>query len=247
MSDKEAKEPKQYSRREFVTGIGGLGFGAVLGGMFVKGLLLPDKTLAIPASEGYLLVDTKKCAGCTSCMLACSLVHHGETSLSLSRMQIVNDPFAAFPGGVTQEQCRQCPFPACVEACPTGANHVDTAHGNVRTIDAAKCIGCERCINACPFEPARVQWNAEEKHAQKCDLCANAPFWNEKGGVGGKQACIEICPLHAIKFSKDVPIQNADGYTVNLRKNVKVWRALGFPDGDAGEFTYKPGQSAGGG
>ena len=115
------KEPKQVSRREFVTTIGGVGVGAVLGGGLLRGYFLPDQVLAIPASKGYLLVDTKKCAGCASCMLACSLVHTGETNLSLSRIQIVNDPFGAFPSGVTQEQCRQCPFPACVEACPTGA------------------------------------------------------------------------------------------------------------------------------
>ena len=236
------KEPKQVSRREFVTTIGGVGVGAVLGGGLLRGYLLPDQVLAIPASKGYLLVDTKKCAGCASCMLACSLVHTGETNLSLSRIQIVNDPFVAFPKGVTQEQCRQCPFPACVEACPTGALHADATNGNVRTVDPAKCIGCERCIGACPFSPARVQWNPEEKHAQKCDLCANAPHWSQKGGVGGKQACVEVCPMHAIAFTKDIPLQNGDeGYQINLRKGSVVWAAIGMPLGDDGEYTLAPG------
>lgn len=236
------KEPKQVSRREFVTSIGGAGVGAVLGGLFMSGFLLPDQVLAIPASEGYLLVDTKKCAGCSSCMLACSLVHTGETNLSTSRIQIVNDPFVAFPNGVTQEQCRQCPFPACVKACPTGAMHVDTANGNVRTVETSKCIGCERCIGACPFSPARVQWNSEKKHAQKCDLCADAPFWSDKGGAAGKQACVEVCPMHAIAFTKDVPLQNGDaGYQINLREGSVVWKAIGMPDTDAGEYTLQPG------
>ena len=48
----------------------------------------------------------------------------------------------------------------------------------MRTVDVSKCIGCERCVNACPFTPGRALWNYEEKHAQKCDLCANTPFWN---------------------------------------------------------------------
>jgi hypothetical protein len=47
--------------------------------------------LAIPASEGYLLVDTKKCQGCVSCMLACSLVHEGIASLSLARIQVLQN------------------------------------------------------------------------------------------------------------------------------------------------------------
>lgn len=242
MSDKEIKASKGMDRREFVTAIGGGGAGLVFGGILGKALLLPDEVIAFPASGGYLLVDTKKCVGCESCMLACSLVHSGENNPSLSRIQILVDPFAAFPNGATQEQCRQCPFPACVEACPTGANHIDKAHGNVRRVDAAKCVGCERCIAACPFEPARLQWNNEERHSQKCDLCTQTPYWSEKGGIGGKQACVETCPVHAITFTTEIPVQQGDsGYRVNLRKEDKVWRLASLPDGDDGEYTWTPG------
>lgn len=237
---------KELSRREFVTGIGGLGIGAVLAGMLGQALLLPDQALAFPVSGGYLLVDTKKCAGCSSCMLACSLVHTGQTNLSTSRIQVVNDVFVAFPNGVTQEQCRQCAYPACVAACPTGANHVDTKNGNVRTIDAAKCIGCERCLAACPFTPARAQWNGAEKHGQKCDLCTDAPYWSQKGGIDGKQACVEVCPMHAIAFTTEIPIQSGDeGYQVNLRKDSAVWTAMGLPTADNGEYVAAPTAQAG--
>ncbi|MDI6901856.1 MAG: twin-arginine translocation signal domain-containing protein, partial [Anaerosomatales bacterium] len=118
------------SRREFVTGVGGAGVGLVLGGVLVKGFLLPDEVVALPAAEGYLLVDTAKCAGCNSCMLACSVTHHGSVSLSNARIQIVQDPFEAYPNDIAISQCRQCPYPACVDACPTGANHIDEAAGN---------------------------------------------------------------------------------------------------------------------
>lgn len=56
------------SRREFITGVGGIGAGAVLGGLFVKGFLLPEKVFAAPPSEGYLVVDTLKCGTCETCM-----------------------------------------------------------------------------------------------------------------------------------------------------------------------------------
>jgi ferredoxin len=46
----------------------------------------------IPPSDGYLLVDIKKCQGCASCMLACSLVHEGVETLSISRIQIMQNP-----------------------------------------------------------------------------------------------------------------------------------------------------------
>jgi len=233
----KSAEDKTLSRRQFLTGAGGLGLGALLGGNLLKAFMLPDEVIAIPASKGYLLVDTKMCSGCNTCMLACSTLHHGEANLSLSRIQVETDPFAAFPEGIVQQQCRQCPFPACVEACPTGANHVDTKNGNVRTVDASKCIGCERCIAACPFTPTRVLWNNEEKHSQKCDLCADTPFWSEDGGIGGKQACIEYCPMKAIKFVDQIPVQTGNaGYQVNLRKDHPIWAKLGFPTTDSGEL-----------
>jgi len=216
---------KTFSRRDFITTVGGVGVGAILGGMFVSALL-PDQVFAITASQGYLLVDTKKCAGCTSCMMACSLTHHGETNLSLSRIQITQDPFGKFPDDISISQCRQCPYPSCVAACPTGAMHADPKTG-VRTVDEAKCIGCERCVNACPFTPSRALWNFEGKHAEKCDLCTGAKFWDEVGGPEGKRACEEVCPMGAIKFTTQLPAQSEGGYETDLRTGT-VWDTLGF-------------------
>lgn len=224
------------SRRQFITGVGAAGAGLVLGGLLVKGFILPaDKAVAYPASQGYLIVDKIKCAGCRTCMLACSLANTGSTNLSLSRIQINPDPFGSFPTDTAMNPCRQCVFPSCVAACPTGACHVDTANGNVRSIDAAKCIGCERCIQACPFTPSRIQWNNQTKTAQKCDLCKSAKNWNEKGGVDGKQACVENCPMKSIAFTGTTPTQSGgNGYEVNLR--TMGWAFLGLPIDDAGQI-----------
>ena len=238
MADNDTKATGSgVSRRQFVTGVGGAGAGLVLGGLLVKGFILPDEVVAIPASEGYLLVDTAKCAGCNSCMLACSVTHHGTTSLSNARIQIIQDPFKPYPGDIQMAQCRQCPYPPCVDACPTGANHVDAENGNIRTVDVAKCIGCERCIQACPFTPSRVVWNSIEKHAQKCDLCADTPYWDEEGGPDGKRACEEVCPMHAISFTKNIPVQIDKGYNVNLRLHDATAQVGKWPLGDDGEYT----------
>jgi protein NrfC len=197
------------------------------GGALKNFVWLRNGIAAIPASEGYLLVDTKKCQGCLTCMLACSLSHEGEENLSLSRIQIIQNPFEGFPDDLDISQCRQCVDPKCVEACPTDALFVDKEHGNIRRIDETKCIGCESCIEACPFTPSRSIWDADEEHALKCDLCLDTPFWDQEGGPGGKQACVELCPLGALKFTKEIPDQEGDrGYKVNLRG--PGWRKLGF-------------------
>jgi len=180
-----------------------------------------------PASGGYLVVDSKKCCGCTTCMLACALVHEGEENLSLARIQVIQDSFGRFPDDTSINQCRQCVNPLCVQVCPTGACHVDTANGNVRVIDESLCIGCKLCIEACPFIPHRTIWNAEKNKATKCDLCLDTPFWSESGGPSGKQACVEACPMKAIKLVTTTPTQlETDGYEANLRNEHWGWLAL---------------------
>jgi protein NrfC len=210
------------SRRDFIKFSG-----MAISGIYMIGCEI-GKEGRKKAEWGFILVDMKKCQGCQSCMLACSLVHEGIISLSASRIQILSDPYGKYPDDILISQCRQCLQPACLAACPTGALARDPDHGNVALIDPAKCIGCQNCINACPWSPARPIWNSEGSYSQKCDLCAHADHWDEVGGPDGKKACIEACPLGAIAFSKYVPDQSApDSYEVNLRDS--AWRKLGYP------------------
>lgn len=230
MSDEKPLLKKRrinLSRRQFLKISGG--FAAVIGSgdAFKEFIWFGNGVAAFPVCEGYLLVDSKKCQGCLTCMLACSLGHEGKESLSLSRIQILQNSFAKFPEDLGMAQCRQCVDPKCVEACPEGALHVDEENGNVRRIDEAKCIGCQSCIEACPYTPPRPIWDEIEEHAMKCDLCLDTPYWNEKGGPDAKQACVELCPLGALTFSKEIPEQEGDkGYRVNLRR--EGWKKLGF-------------------
>jgi protein NrfC len=235
---------KEQTRREFLKYSGTIVL-LVGGGCYVPGnkkstdpkaSQAPVKLSSeIPASDGYLLVDIKKCQGCVSCMLACSLVHEGVESQSLSRIQIIQDSFETFPDDVTVEQCRQCVDPACVEVCPADALTANAKFGNVRMVDFEKCTGCGECVEACPFTPSRAYLAPDDdfdgkNKSRKCDLCANAPYhWDPAGGgPDGKQACVEVCPLGAIKFTKEIPIQEGDGgYKVNLRR--RYWRTLGYP------------------
>lgn len=174
----------------------------------------------LPPSEAYIVVDSKKCSGCQTCMHACSLVHEGSVNPDFARLQVLRDPFGTFPTDLTINQCRQCVFPDCVAACPTGACMVDKDNGNIRTIDQTECIGCQKCIQACPYTPSRVIWNNITLKAMKCDLCLDTPYWDEKGGINGSQACVKSCPMRAITLSKEVPSQIATlGYDINLRSS----------------------------
>ena len=239
MNDREKKNEENdhpgISRREFLKRSKNIAVGIVAGGVLTKLVWVTESVAAIPVSEGYLLVDTKKCQGCASCMLACSLVHEGVESLSLARIQIIQNSFDSFPNDLTIEQCRQCVDPPCVNVCPTSALKANARHGNVRMVDKKKCIGCGACFDACPYTPSRPVVTADKNYggetkSRKCDLCASAPFhWDEGGGgPDGKQACVEVCPTGAIMFTKEIPRQKGDaGYKVDLRG--LNWGKLGYP------------------
>jgi protein NrfC len=222
MAGEKKSENKKYSRRDFVAGSGSILAGGALSAFASpKGLSAtsaePDKTIPYALSSGYLVYDSRRCAGCQSCMLACSLVHEGETSTSLSRIQVSRAILTRYPYDIQIAVCRQCPEPLCVENCPTGACHVSEANGNVRIIDAEKCIGCQTCLKACPHTPHRTIWNPAARKSTKCDLCAHAPYFSKKGGVSGNQACVTTCPMGALKLVNELPLQtDISGYDIVL-------------------------------
>lgn len=222
------------SRRQFIGGVGAAGFAAAFGGFRVGAYSY------YPVSGGYIQIDHTECAGCTSCMAACSLVHEGKVNLSLARIQIMKDDLAPFPSDITMHQCHQCDDAPCVAVCPTGALSVDAAHGNVRRIDATKCIGCKTCLTGCPFTPKNLQFHpatsggvgaasgtvhANEHIMQKCDLCTNAPFWSRATGPGvaNGQACVAVCPAQAIKYVTDI----SAGYDVDMYPTLPNSRGWG--------------------
>jgi protein NrfC len=232
-AESEEAAKKKFSRRDFlVTGGTVVAVDALIATTPAKAVAATSPSPAAvkyPASQGYLLYDSKKCIGCTTCMLSCSLTHYGAQSLSLARIQIMQDSFGKFPNDLKMAPCRQCVTPPCVINCPVGAAYIDEKNGNVRRIDAKKCIGCKTCIKMCPQMPHRTVWNHEIKKSSKCDLCLDTPYWNEKGGPLGKQACVEACPMKAIKFVTETPNQEeTDGYDINLRN--EHWLKLGLVD-----------------
>ena len=219
--DKDKKpdkaEKKKFSRRDFLA----FGGAAVAGGALA--VYAPRKAEAkekveYPLSSKYLISDSRHCAGCYGCMIACSLVHEGQVNLSLSRIQVHRNVLEQYPLDIKINQCRQCPEPMCVINCPTGACHISKENGNIRMINADECIGCKQCIKSCPVIPHRPVWNHITEKSTKCDLCTDTPYYNKKGGVNGSQACVEACVANALKIVTELPDQtDTNGYDRNLQ------------------------------
>jgi protein NrfC len=218
-------EKKSVLRRDFLVGSGAAIAAGALAACTAESAAAalvttePAAKVSYEPSTGYIVYDSRLCLGCQSCMFACSMTHEGEANPSLSRIQIIRDApsFTKYPYDIVMSVCRQCVTPLCVQNCPTGACHVDTANGNVRRIDEEKCIGCRQCIRSCPQRPHRTVWNPAKNKSTKCDLCTNAPYWGRQGGPDGHQACIDICPAKALKLVREPPPQmDVAGYDVNL-------------------------------
>ena len=82
--------------------------------------------------------------------------------------------------------CHQCEDAPCANVCPTQA--IRRGEGAWQ-VEQARCIGCKRCMVACPFGAMQVQWAGDTLQALKCDLCAHR---------ADGPACVEACPTHAL-------------------------------------------------
>lgn len=139
----------------------------------------------IPKAIGHIVqfpAEATACSSCGTCEVVCATVHEGAASPSLRRIWLDRYPFEARYIALT---CQQCDSPECYFACPLKdeALCIDSTTG-ARYIDEDNCTGCRSCIDACPFDPPRINFDDDRNIAIKCDLCkdrANGP------------ACVEFC------------------------------------------------------
>lgn len=140
-----------------------------------------------------LVIDLDRCSGCDTCVAACK--HENNVSLGIywNRVNVVG-PSGEWPrieGYWLPTQCQQCENAACEAACPTGATYRDEKYGLI-LIDKEKCIGCQSCIEACPFG-ART-YNEELNIVEKCTCCV------QRLDAGEKPACVHNCCTGARLF-----------------------------------------------
>jgi Fe-S-cluster-containing hydrogenase component 2 len=112
--------------------------------------------------------DFSKCSGCRKCEIACSLYHENRIWPEASRVRI----FMLVPGTEFPHLCTQCEGYPCVEACPFKALSVNNRTAAV-IVDEEKCVGCGRCIDACPGRIPHM--HPAKKKILICDLCDGDP------------------------------------------------------------------------
>ena len=166
-----------------------------------------------------IALDTHRCIGCFSCSVACKLENNLPDQVWYAEVKTVGGNAMHTPAGeygsntlsYQVTQCNHCDDPACVAACPTGATYKDEETGIVMQ-NTEECIGCQSCIEACPYEGVRTYIDGDPIAAldfpvgsveapahlantvEKCTMCYH------RVAQGRVPACVEGCPARARVF-----------------------------------------------
>jgi len=162
-----------------------------------------------------MVIDLDRCIGCQSCSVACRAEHLTEKGMlwqTVLKLEAGEFPFTRKV--FIPKPCMHCTDAECVRVCPTGATR--QLPEGITTVDPQKCIGCEYCILACPYEVRAVKRNLSyfgiltplEKVAKTNEGPQSAPrntvlkcnFCLPRLGKGSLPACVSNCLTNAITF-----------------------------------------------
>ncbi len=159
-------------------------------------------------AQSICLIDTAKCMGCRGCQAACkqwnqlpaedtTFVGSYENPPRFSANTFLRVAFREHSGNngrvdwyMAKLGCMHCTDAACMQACPAGAIF-RSGEGTVN-IDERKCIGCNYCVTACPFQV--IGFDRLTNKARKCTFCL------DRLENGLQPACAYVCPTDAIMF-----------------------------------------------
>jgi tetrathionate reductase subunit B len=210
------------SRRKFLGSATGT---AVAGTVALAAPLATAQAAAAKAPRWAMVMDLRRCIGCRACTVACK----AENNVSLGRYRAViqEKTMGTFPNtrkAFLPLMCNHCEgnaedkVPPCVKACPEYPGKrltYKTADGKkiryrggatykrpdgLILIDAELCIGCGKCIDACPygvrsFDPfVKAGKEPEKQAADKCDMCVH------RLDNGLEPSCVNTCQGRARIF-----------------------------------------------
>ena len=152
---------------------------------------------AFAKARKAILFDSTLCVGCGACYEACKEKNGlARTSTAFLRDTLSADTYTVVnrrAGRYVRRLCMHCEEPTCVSVCPVAAL-TKTAAGPV-TYDESKCMGCRYCMQACPFNVPRYEWDDPiTPRVKKCNLC------DDRVAAGLPTACSAVCPTGATKF-----------------------------------------------
>ena len=136
-------------------------------------------------------IDTTRCINCRTCEIACKDANGAALGQRPRRVRTYEG--GEFPHPLVASlslACNHCEHPQCLAACPAKAYRKREEDGIV-IHSPERCVGCQYCTWACPY--GAPQFDPEAGRVMKCNLCV------ERLDAGGQPACVQACPLRAIR------------------------------------------------
>ncbi len=133
---------------------------------------------------GFVMIPSR-CIDCKACQVACkaeNLVPLGQTRNWIQTKGIEGE-FPNLHQLFYPLNCQHCTDASCVRVCPTGASF--QRQDGIVLIDEEKCIGCQYCLQACPYGARFL--NREKGVADKCTFCVH------RLDQGLEPACVQTC------------------------------------------------------
>lgn len=164
--------------------------------------------------------DMSRCTGCRACQVACKDRNRLDVGTIFRNAKTYSvGQFPAVKAYSVSTSCNHCESPACVANCPTGAMQI--ADDGTVVHDDEMCIGCEACVNACPYDVPKL---LPSEIVGKCDGCYSI---RQNGGI---PSCVGGCATRSLDFG-DVD-ELKEKYGPDLVTEITVW-----PDGGTGSNT----------
>lgn len=139
-----------------------------------------------------IVVDLNRCIGCHGCEVACKNENGVELGEYWNRV-VDCGPYGDYPDiemYFLPTMCQQCENAPCVSVCPTGASYRN--EDGIVLVDAESCIGCQLCMDACPY--GARSYNAKANAVHKCTLCSHLPADDRE------PMCVRTCSAGARYF-----------------------------------------------
>jgi formate dehydrogenase iron-sulfur subunit len=141
-----------------------------------------------------ILIDTTLCVGCYACEEADAKRWGRPLPEDHKLSKNLNTAVGQVGDAYVPRMCMHCADPTCASVCPVGAFE-KTPLGAV-SYAADKCMGCRYCMQACPFDVPKYEWDEVAPKVTKCDMCS------DRTATGGIPACVEACPANARTYGK---------------------------------------------
>ena len=212
------------------------------------------------SEEMAIYYDASKCTACRGCQAACKIWNelpspidfnageftgsyqnppdlHPATRLIITFEEREREGSYGVDWAFGRRSCMHCTDAGCVNVCPSGCLYHDPDGTGLVIFDEEKCIGCQYCRSACPFDVPRHTGIGVAGVGIKMNKCTGCV---DRVRHGMAPACVDICQPNALEWGpRDEILEKAHARVAVLKeKGFEDARVYGETECDGTHSVY---------